>query len=156
MYFGQENHRGDILLFSMYRSWVVPFEAMSFSRGSSRPRDRTWVSCIAGRRFNLWATREARRAVLKGWVFSEGHQQTGRRWTLAVKTTGLHFTGSLQLPAGWMAVDGWRGFGGGMPRVQWENGCVCVSVCADSSTSTRWGLPWGSRGLASTLQCGGR
>ena len=25
--------------------------AISFSRGSSRPRDRTWVSCIIGRRF---------------------------------------------------------------------------------------------------------
>ena len=34
--------------------WV----AISFSRGSSRPRDRTQVSRIAGRRFNLWATRE--------------------------------------------------------------------------------------------------
>ena len=27
--------------------------AISFSRGSSRPRDRTWVSCIGGKRFNL-------------------------------------------------------------------------------------------------------
>ena len=27
--------------------------------GSSRPRDRIWVSCIVGRSFNLWATREA-------------------------------------------------------------------------------------------------
>ena len=35
--------------------WV----AISFSRGSSWPRDRTWVSCIAGRCFTLWATREA-------------------------------------------------------------------------------------------------
>ena len=35
--------------------WV----AMSFSTGSSRPRNRTQVSHIAGRRFNLWATREA-------------------------------------------------------------------------------------------------
>ena len=34
--------------------WVV----ISFSRGSSRPRDRTWVSRTGGRRFNLWATRE--------------------------------------------------------------------------------------------------
>ena len=34
--------------------WVV----ISFSRGSSHPRDRTLVSCILGRRFNLWATRE--------------------------------------------------------------------------------------------------
>ena len=29
------------------------------SRGSSQPRDRTWVSCIAGRFFTIWATREA-------------------------------------------------------------------------------------------------
>ena len=35
--------------------WV----AISFSRGSSQPRDRTQVSHIAGRCFNLWATREA-------------------------------------------------------------------------------------------------
>ena len=32
---------------------------ISFSRGSSRPRDRTQVSHIAGRRFNLGSTREA-------------------------------------------------------------------------------------------------
>ena len=30
--------------------------AISFSRGSSRPRDRTQVSRIAGRRFTVWAT----------------------------------------------------------------------------------------------------
>ena len=35
--------------------WVVTL----FSRGSSRPRDRTWVSCIAGRFFTVRATREA-------------------------------------------------------------------------------------------------
>ena len=33
--------------------------AISFSRGSSWPRDRTWVFCIAGRCCNVWATREA-------------------------------------------------------------------------------------------------
>jgi len=33
--------------------------AISFSRGSSRPRDRTQVSHLAGRCFNLWTTREA-------------------------------------------------------------------------------------------------
>ena len=32
--------------------------AISFSKRSSWPRDRTQVSHIAGRRFNLWATRE--------------------------------------------------------------------------------------------------
>ena len=35
--------------------WV----AVPFSRGSSWPRDRTWVSCIAGRFFTIWVTREA-------------------------------------------------------------------------------------------------
>ena len=38
---------------------ILEWVAISFSRGSSQPRDRTQVSHIAGRRFNLWATREA-------------------------------------------------------------------------------------------------
>ena len=33
--------------------------AIPFFRGSSPPRDRTQVSCIAGRFFTVWATREA-------------------------------------------------------------------------------------------------
>ena len=35
--------------------WV----AISFSRGSPQPRDRTQVSHTAGRHFTIWATREA-------------------------------------------------------------------------------------------------
>ena len=38
---------------------MLEWVAISFSKGSSRPRDWTQVSCIAGRCFNLWATREA-------------------------------------------------------------------------------------------------
>ena len=38
---------------------ILEWVAISFSRGSSPPRDRTQVSCIAGRRFTLWATRKA-------------------------------------------------------------------------------------------------
>ena len=37
---------------------ILEWVAISSSRGSSRPRDRTQVFGIAGRRFNLWATRE--------------------------------------------------------------------------------------------------
>ena len=37
---------------------ILEWVAISFSRGSSRTRDRTQVSHIAGRCFNLWATRE--------------------------------------------------------------------------------------------------
>ena len=38
---------------------ILEWVAISFSRGSSRPRNRTQVSHIAGRRFNLGSTREA-------------------------------------------------------------------------------------------------
>ena len=38
---------------------ILEWAAISFSRGSSPPRDQTWVSCIAGRFFTNWATREA-------------------------------------------------------------------------------------------------
>ena len=34
---------------------VLEWVAIFFYRGSSRPRDRTWVSCIAGRHFTIWA-----------------------------------------------------------------------------------------------------
>ena len=34
---------------------ILEWVAISFSRGSSQPRDRTQVSCIKGRCFNLWA-----------------------------------------------------------------------------------------------------
>ena len=38
---------------------VLAWVAVAFSGGSSRPRDRTQVSHIAGRRVTLWATKEA-------------------------------------------------------------------------------------------------
>ena len=42
--------------------WV----AISFSRGSFQPRDRTWVFCIAGRFFADLAMRKASKAKI-GW-----------------------------------------------------------------------------------------
>ena len=38
---------------------ILEWVAISFSRGSSWPRDWSLVSCIAGRFFTLWAIREA-------------------------------------------------------------------------------------------------
>ena len=43
----------------IFQARVLEWVAISFSRGSSQLRDRTLVSRIAGRCFNLWATREA-------------------------------------------------------------------------------------------------
>ena len=37
----------------IFQARVLEWVAISFSRGSSRPRDRTWVSHIAGRCFTI-------------------------------------------------------------------------------------------------------
>ena len=37
---------------------ILEWAAIPFSRGSSQPRDWTWVFCIAGRFFTIWTTRE--------------------------------------------------------------------------------------------------
>ena len=51
-------------LHGILQARILEWVAISFSRGSSQPRDRTQVSHIAGRRFNLWATREAQQFSL--------------------------------------------------------------------------------------------
>ena len=40
------------------QAWILEWVCISFSRRSSPPRDITWVSCIIGRFFTIWATRE--------------------------------------------------------------------------------------------------
>ena len=47
------------LVHGILQARILEWVPISFSRGSSRPRDRTPVSHIAGRHFNLWATQEA-------------------------------------------------------------------------------------------------
>jgi len=42
----------------IFQARVLEWVAISFSRGSSQPRDRIWISHIVGRRFTVRATRE--------------------------------------------------------------------------------------------------
>ena len=42
----------------IFQARVLEWIAISFSRGSSQPRNWTQVSCIAGRCFTVWATKE--------------------------------------------------------------------------------------------------
>ena len=53
---------------------VLEWVAISFSRGSSRPRDWTWVSLIADRCFIVWTTRESQPTLCdpKGAIQSMG------------------------------------------------------------------------------------
>ena len=47
---------------------ILEWETMSFSRGSSWPRDWTWASCIIGKFLTMWATREAHAPCLHTYV----------------------------------------------------------------------------------------
>ena len=44
----------------IFQARVLKWVAISFSRGSSQPRNQTWVSHVASRRFTIWATMELR------------------------------------------------------------------------------------------------
>ena len=47
----------------IFQERLLEWVTISFFRGFSPPRDWTQVSCIAGRCFTVWATREARRLL---------------------------------------------------------------------------------------------
>ena len=51
----------------IFQARVLEWIAISFSRGSSRPVNWTQVSRIAGRRFTVWATREALAYLFPYW-----------------------------------------------------------------------------------------
>ena len=50
-------------LHGILQARILEWVAISFSRGSSPPRDQTQVSRIAGKHFNLWATREVHSSI---------------------------------------------------------------------------------------------
>ena len=71
----------------IFQARVLEWIAISFSRGSSWPRNRARVSRIAGRRVTVWATREAflvrNRAMTESsgrCPFREGGQQRFISW----------------------------------------------------------------------------
>ena len=48
----------DCAVRGIFQARILEWAAISSSSGSSQPRDRTRVSCIADRCFTVWATRE--------------------------------------------------------------------------------------------------
>ena len=61
----------DSSIHEIFQATVLKWVAISFSRASSWPRDQIQVSCHAGRRFTVWATREAlsKSEQKSRWVF---------------------------------------------------------------------------------------
>ena len=63
---------------------ILEWVAIPFSRGSSWPKDWTEVSCIAGRFFTIWATREAL-GILSKHRFWSKKLEWGRRMCISDK-----------------------------------------------------------------------
>ena len=51
----------DFSVHGIFQARILEWVAVSFFRGSSWPRDWTWVSCIVGKRFTVWATKKVRK-----------------------------------------------------------------------------------------------
>ena len=82
---------------------ILEWVAIPFSRGSSYPRHQTGVSCIAGRFFTIWATREA------PWKhYSQCHMSTraGHFWFMLYVTDWRFATQHIVEPNVWKEF--WR------------------------------------------------
>ena len=81
--------------------WV----AISFPRGSSHPKDWTQVSHIAGRRFTVWATREA---LWVTWLNPSTMNPGGLEWVLGGRNSWNLGTDPLQAVHGQREFPSWE------------------------------------------------
>ena len=83
---------------------ILEWVAIPFSKRSFQPWDWTWVSCIAGKFFTVWATREAARQK----------PPSGQEWSWSIR--------SSQSRSGRARLRAWRGGASlaGPPR---QEGC---------------------------------
>ena len=77
----------------IFQARILEWVAISFSRGSSQPRDQAWVSCIADRRFTIWASREATsfpksESFSMSRLFASGGQSIGASALASVSIQG--------------------------------------------------------------------
>ena len=64
---------GSLCVHGILQARILEWIVISFSSGSSRPRDWTWVSCIAGSFFIIWAMKEALILANRGGHYPEPH-----------------------------------------------------------------------------------
>ena len=59
----------------IFQARIPEWAAISFSKGSSQPRDQTWVSHIVGRHFTIWAIGEPLFSVMLRSISNVWHRQ---------------------------------------------------------------------------------
>ena len=84
----------------------VEWVAVSFSKESSWPKDRTRVSCVAGRVLTVRASREAPR---QRWIKTKKKQKNGEDYMISLRDLKwhevIHF--STKVPEGKKRLDFW-------------------------------------------------
>ena len=60
---------------------ILEWSDISFSKGSSQPREWTWFSCIAGRFFTIWANPRLLKRTLKGGTWKRSPKKLLFNWT---------------------------------------------------------------------------
>ena len=131
---------------------------MSSSRGSSQSRDWTQVSCIAGKFFTVWATREARhlsnlvQISIKTFCRPQDsncnqshcsfHKKTSPPYSEWLQSWRWRWSSDLiccDIPVNWWRVPGvwyWKGFWGSIwAWWEWDH---------DWFVRSAWGMEWGS------------
>ena len=92
----------------IFQARVLEWGAISFSRGSSQPRDRMQASHIVGRRFTVWATREVLciRASMDG-VYLHHHGCSIPASTVSALLFRCQLMRVWLTSAGWVTVSAW-------------------------------------------------
>ena len=85
----------DFSVHGILQARILEWISISFSRGSSRPRDRTRVSSIGGRRFNLWVTREAGEEELKNLLMKLKEESEKVGLKLNIQKTKIMASGPI-------------------------------------------------------------
>ena len=80
------------------RPRILVWVAIPFSRGSSQPRDQTWISCIEGRFSTIWATREALGICV---------HKNKTKWETDFFTSGLYLVNTCTGHGGLACCDSW-------------------------------------------------
>ena len=103
---------------------ILEWVAYPFSSKSSRPRNGTRVSCIAGRFFTNWAIKEA----LKQSIIQQQNKQTFERARIARGSPAVPALNCLSLPSLGPKTHGSRSL--------WGPGCShCLDVTAQETLS---------------------
>ena len=113
------------LVHGIFQAWILEWVAISFSKGSSWPRDETQDSRIVGRCFTIWATREVSLNVTelnsKGkskslvQLFRVGSGKTGASQVAQMVKSLPPMQGTQVQSLGWEDPHRWVGRGNGKP-----------------------------------------